>query len=752
MPSSSLTADAIALLTRTGKVARTFVASIPDSGLLEYSLGSDWGTVHDASTATAGGSAPSAGPYVGLSAVGITHTPTQYTVTRSFLAFDTSDLGDDITIVAAILRVKGGVAGEGSNGIDVSVLPGTQSNPLVLADFDAFTSPELGYIESWSEADFNNILLNASGLAHINKTGVTKFCLMERNHDFADTPPAPEDGNFAGLFYPKTGGADTDPELVVYYEGPASADAVMQKTVATGASCVPAVYAEESKSASVDSIKWIDGYRGYGQKICRTPDGVLHMIWVNGSAYLQYAFSINDGQSWTIERLASDATAIVEGSTIAALSDDRVAVASTQRRGGEAKQQIYVAVGSHGSWGSWIKVHTDLTGYHQYSPRIASGPNDILHLIWEDSSTTPQGIVYVYSTDSGGSWSARERLDLAALGTDTSRGSAIAVDRSGWVHILFGQTKSGDTYGGMWHRRRNPDTGAWSSPIDLGRVVNPTPSRHASTSECHLTCGFVSGYLYAGLEEIVTNDRTRYARSTTGGASWEYFVELSAVDKGYTIFEDSDGATLYFITKYAERIKENKYSGSWSSRSLDASYDSTLPNYLSGPTAIWPKSSGGTPACPCSGWFIMSFHSSGSTLVTRSKEAPAPISYYSGIVPPVLDAALFKVQTPSPLGSGAIKLKTTSVAAPLLDAIKRATLTPAAETVDAALLKNSAGSIVSAMVLKQLHGELMTLDAWLTPAGGAGGLSGLSGISSQMPGPSIRKKETVSGGRGRLFR
>lgn len=143
-------------------------------------------TAHDAS----------AGSYVATggcnTACYLRSVDSRYYVQRGFLDFDTSALGAGATITAAILRVFGNGAVVGGQARAYGVYSSTASTPLVVGDFDQIGSTALAptiAAASWNAAAFNDYSLNATGIAYINKTGVTKFSTREANFDVGNTAP-----------------------------------------------------------------------------------------------------------------------------------------------------------------------------------------------------------------------------------------------------------------------------------------------------------------------------------------------------------------------------------------------------------------------------------------------------------------------------------------------------------------------------------------------------------------------------------
>jgi len=99
------------------------------------------------------------------------------------------------------------------------IVEGVQGDPVVVANY----GDELPYVTSWGFIDlrnivddqYNNINLTADGLAGINKTGITKFCLKGQ-FDLDDIDPASVYDNWL-KFHSNQKGTVYRPKLTVTY-------------------------------------------------------------------------------------------------------------------------------------------------------------------------------------------------------------------------------------------------------------------------------------------------------------------------------------------------------------------------------------------------------------------------------------------------------------------------------------------------------------------------------------------------------
>lgn len=103
---------------------------------------------------------------------------------RTFFFFDTSAIADGDTVDSCDLKLRGYRYAASS----VSAQKGTQADTLTTNDYNNFEGNEYGHV-SWAADAWNSISFNAQGKVDINKTGVTKICCREYEHDYLDSMP-----------------------------------------------------------------------------------------------------------------------------------------------------------------------------------------------------------------------------------------------------------------------------------------------------------------------------------------------------------------------------------------------------------------------------------------------------------------------------------------------------------------------------------------------------------------------------------
>lgn len=147
---------------------------------------------------------------------------------RSFFLFDTSAISDTDVISAATLSVDGdtdftGVTKDNDIGdpdFHIVASAPASNTALVAADFQTVSFTSFGSVAyaSWGDP-YNDITLNASGIANISKTGTSKFAGIlswDLNDSFTGTWSGSATSYFA-VEYAENTGTSLDPKLVVVH-------------------------------------------------------------------------------------------------------------------------------------------------------------------------------------------------------------------------------------------------------------------------------------------------------------------------------------------------------------------------------------------------------------------------------------------------------------------------------------------------------------------------------------------------------
>ncbi len=210
----------------------TFYLEDDNASLYNTYLDGTWAEARDAATATSVDN-PTTPSYENYSTVSqeADNYEDRYIISRMFGPVDTSGLPDDCVINSAILswtvlyKID-----EGANSL--CLVASTQNNkPSIDADYDEIGTTELAgrkLISNLVVPERCAFTLNASGLAHINKTGVTYFSVTTSD-DVDDSEPGTDEENTVYFVADCTPDAELKPTLVVTY----NEDAAASQTIVT---------------------------------------------------------------------------------------------------------------------------------------------------------------------------------------------------------------------------------------------------------------------------------------------------------------------------------------------------------------------------------------------------------------------------------------------------------------------------------------------------------------------------------------
>lgn len=155
---------------------------------------------------------------------------------RSIFTFPTSSLPDDDVIDSAVFSIIdfGDSSGLGSNEIGIVASTPASDNALVVADYSQLGTTDFATRisnASWTGQTYKDFTLNASGLANISKTGVSKFGTRlgwDIDNSFGGIWASGATTTFDTKFADTTGTA-SDPKLVVTHSEPPSGPANLSK-------------------------------------------------------------------------------------------------------------------------------------------------------------------------------------------------------------------------------------------------------------------------------------------------------------------------------------------------------------------------------------------------------------------------------------------------------------------------------------------------------------------------------------------
>lgn len=151
-------------------------------GSVEYS-NETWSAAHSATDGNNTIVNTDTNIYVSFTA-GSLYAPAVYNITRGFMCFDTSSLGN-ANISSCTLNFY---VNASHYTTSFSVQKGTQSDTLTTSDFDNFSGSYYNNL-TISSIGWKSISFNSTGISDINSSGDTKVCIREKTHDYDNVAP-----------------------------------------------------------------------------------------------------------------------------------------------------------------------------------------------------------------------------------------------------------------------------------------------------------------------------------------------------------------------------------------------------------------------------------------------------------------------------------------------------------------------------------------------------------------------------------
>jgi len=205
----------------SGKIGNTTDTFYPDAGnpgttscdgSIEYRDAAAYATAHDATNGT----------HLDFETERLKienyYSGSLYYVNRNIVNFDTSSIPDTATIDSAVVSLYGTLTTQ-TTADDYSVVAntGAANASYSVADFDQFGTTKFATDitgASFSATGYNDWTLNATGIAAISKTGVSKLGFRS-SKDISNT--APLGANYVLAYSADFTGTSSDPKLVVTY-------------------------------------------------------------------------------------------------------------------------------------------------------------------------------------------------------------------------------------------------------------------------------------------------------------------------------------------------------------------------------------------------------------------------------------------------------------------------------------------------------------------------------------------------------
>jgi hypothetical protein len=204
----------------------------------------------------------------------------------------------------------------------------------------------------------------------------------------------------------------------------------------------------------------------------RGTDSIIYVGW--GLQDLRLNKSYDMGRTWEGDTVFMDVEWSPPGTSFRlnnipcyATSNDRtvlyVVFASSRVRPGQLDVFLSRSTDEGETWSSPVMVNDSvpMDTSLQFYPWLVVDPRDRLHVVWHDTREGHREIVgqyYSYSTDSGSTWSADERISDTAAFADVFIGdyTACAAD-SNYVHAVWCDCRNGSFNPDIFHSKRIND-------------------------------------------------------------------------------------------------------------------------------------------------------------------------------------------------------------------------------------------------------------------------------------------------------
>jgi len=292
--------------------------------------------------------------------------------------------------------------------------------------------------------------------------------------------------------------------------------------------------------------------RDHTRQIARTSDGRLHVVFMKSSGGIYYAYSDDNGQTWS-EFEQIEASAYAHGPAIASDSQNNIHVVW-------AKMYITTDCGvfyrkkDQDGWSSTETIYF-ISEKDQDSPAIAIDSQDIIHVVWtgEGLGNNPshENIYYRKKDESG--WSDIELVSDMQYDQADWVGPDIAIDSNDNIHVAW-EGDNANGYHDVWYRKKT--LGTWESI----EVVNDIYTNYV---ECyHLSLALDSNdnplIAWEGFNYLLGHYEIDYStkidgswQKTTvaGGPTLRPSITLDSNDTIYIVYHDTDAGELKLVKK-----------------------------------------------------------------------------------------------------------------------------------------------------------------------------------------------------------
>jgi hypothetical protein len=206
-------------------------------------------------------------------------------------------------------------------------------------------------------------------------------------------------------------------------------------------------------------LTWTTGY-SYAPAIATGSSNAVHVVWHDdtpGNNEIYYKRSTIGGAAWSVAQRLTWTPGSSLGADIATDSSNAVHVVWYDVTPGN--YEIYYKRSTDGgaTWGAAQRL-TWTSTYHD-SPAIATDSSNAVHVVWrDDMPNNYYEIYYKRSTDGGTTWSAAQRLTWNSAG---SQNPAVTVGPDDAVHVVWEDSSPGN--GDIYYKRSTDGGATWAA-------------------------------------------------------------------------------------------------------------------------------------------------------------------------------------------------------------------------------------------------------------------------------------------------
>ena len=249
---------------------------------------------------------------------------------------------------------------------------------------------------------------------------------------------------------------------------------------------VPAISSEPSDLSAFTHPTTVSNVApGERPRISKDAKGTLHVVFESkgqgaNNQEVFYTQSSDGGHVWTSPVNVSNSPVATSHPDVAIESGGAIDVVWSDTKAGEKSPDIFFAC-SNDKGKTWsTPVDISNTPGLSSDPALAVGPDDVIHVVWTDTSKGEKNkdIYYVSSSDHGKTWAKDPLLPAEDISNTpgASTEPAIAVDTSSVPHAVWLDASVGETHPDIFYVRK--ENGTWTKPTNVSH--SPRMSDHPS--------------------------------------------------------------------------------------------------------------------------------------------------------------------------------------------------------------------------------------------------------------------------------